>query len=100
MARASSTGISGEDEVIVTPERRLVLTGFGLTQLVFHPQTATPPEQLAGELCTPQGDLYAVGSLLRRLAFAGAICGAGAAGAAAVWAPGTLCSRCSPGRRP
>lgn len=67
----------GEDEVIITPERRLVLTGFGLTQLVFHPQTATPPEQLAGELCTPQGDLYAVGSLLRRLAFAGAICGGG-----------------------
>lgn len=65
----------GEDEVIVTPEGRLVLAGFGLTQLVFHPQTATPPEQLAGDPCTPQGDLYAVGSLLRRLAFAGAICG-------------------------
>jgi serine/threonine protein kinase len=63
----------GEDEVVVTPEGQLVLTGFGLTQLVFHPQTATPPEQLAGDPCTPQGDLYAVGSLLRRLAFAGAI---------------------------
>ncbi len=63
----------GEDEVVVTPEGRLVLTGFGLTQLVFHPQTATPPEQLAGDPCTPQGDLYAVGSLLRRLAFTGAI---------------------------
>lgn len=70
----------GEDEVIVTPEGRLVLAGFGLTQLVFHPQTATPPEQLAGDPCTPQGDLYAVGSLLRRLAFAGAIHGGGSHG--------------------
>jgi serine/threonine protein kinase len=78
LAEAHAQGVLhrhlGEDEVIVTPERRLVLTGFGLTQLVCHPQTAVPPEQLAGEPCTPQGDLYAVGSLLRRLAFAGAIC--------------------------
>jgi serine/threonine protein kinase len=64
-----------EDEVIVTPQGRLVLTGFGLTQLAFHPPAAAPPEQLAGELYTPQGDLYAVGCLLRRLAFAGGVCG-------------------------
>lgn len=62
-----------EGEVIVTPQGDLVLTGFGLTQLVFDPQAAAPPEQLAGELCTPQSDLYAVGSLLRRLAFTGAV---------------------------
>lgn len=78
LAEAHAQGVLhrhlGEDEVIVTPQERLVLTGFGLTQLLFHPQTAAPPEQLAGELCTPQGDLYAVGSLLRRLAFASAIC--------------------------
>ena len=77
LAEAHAQGVLhrhlGEDEVIVTPKGRLVLTGFGLTQLVFHPQTAAPPEQLAGEMCTPQSDLYAVGSLLRRLAFAGAI---------------------------
>ena len=79
LAEAHAQGVLhrhlGEDEVIVTPEGRLVLTGFGLTQLVFHPQTAAPPEQLAGEMCTPQSDLYAVGALLRRLAFAGAIHG-------------------------
>lgn len=64
-----------EDEVIITEQGRLVLTGFGLTQLVFPPQAAAPPEQLAGELYTPQSDLYAVGCLLRRLAFAGSVHG-------------------------
>ena len=60
----------GEDSVLVTPDGQVVLTGFGLTQLVFDPLTALAPEQLAGEPLTPQSDLYAVGSLLRRLTFA------------------------------
>ncbi|MFL6200903.1 MAG: serine/threonine protein kinase [Thermoanaerobaculia bacterium] len=60
----------GEDSVLVTPAGRVVLTGFGLTQLVFDPLTALAPEQLAGEPLTAQSDLYAVGSLLRRLTFA------------------------------
>lgn len=60
----------GEDSVLVTPEGQVVLTGFGLTQLVYDPLTALAPEQLAGEPLTPQSDLYAVGSLLRRLTFA------------------------------
>ncbi|HEX3551978.1 MAG TPA: protein kinase [Thermoanaerobaculia bacterium] len=62
-----------EDEVILAPEGHLVLTGFGLTQLVFDPLLTLPPEQLAGELYTVQSDLYAVGSLLRRLTFAGSL---------------------------
>jgi serine/threonine-protein kinase len=68
----------GEDSVLVTEEGQVdgqvdgqvILTGFGLTQLVFDPLTALAPEQLAGEPFTPQSDLYAVGSLLRRLTFA------------------------------
>lgn len=72
----------GEDSVLVTPDRRVVLTGFGLTQLVFEPLTATPPEQLAGEPLTPQSDLYAVGSLLRRLTFASRLKGGGRSGSA------------------
>lgn len=60
----------GEDSVLVTPAGQVVLTGFGLTPLVFDPLTALAPEQLAGEPLTPQSDLYAVGSLLRRLTFA------------------------------
>lgn len=60
----------GEDSVLVTPGGQVVLTGFGLTQLVYDPLTALAPEQLAGEPLTPQSDLYAVGSLLRRLTFA------------------------------
>jgi serine/threonine protein kinase len=63
----------GEEEVVVTAEGRLVLTGFGLTQLALDPPWALPPESLDGEPCTVQSDLYAVGSLLRRLAFAGAL---------------------------
>lgn len=63
----------GEEEVVVTPEGTLMLTGFGLTQLAFDPPWALPPESLDGEPCTVQSDLYAVGSLLRRLAFAGAL---------------------------
>ncbi|HVS00381.1 MAG TPA: hypothetical protein VMW27_27390 [Thermoanaerobaculia bacterium] len=61
-----------EEEVVVSPQGPLVLTGFGLTQLVFDPLVTLPPEQLGGEPFTTRGDLYAVGSLLRRIAFAGA----------------------------
>lgn len=67
----------GEDSVMITPAGQVVLTGFGLTQLVFHPLTALSPEQLAGEPLTPQSDLFAVGSLLRRLTFASRLKSAG-----------------------
>jgi eukaryotic-like serine/threonine-protein kinase len=71
----------GEDSVLLTPEGQVVLTGFGLTQLVFDPLTALSPEQLTGEPLTPQSDLYAVGSLLRRLTFASRLkSGGGVAG--------------------
>src|SRR5215210_332498 len=60
----------GEDSVLATPDGHVILTGFGLTQLVFDPLTALSPEQLNGGPLTPQSDLYAVGSLLRRLTFA------------------------------
>ncbi len=64
----------GEDSVLVTSEGQVdgqvILTGFGLTQLMFDPLTALAPEQLAGEPLAPQSDLYALGSLLRRLTFA------------------------------
>lgn len=62
-----------EDSVIIDPEGDVVLTGFGLTELAFGPAAALPPEQMAGELYTAQSDLYAVGSLLRCLAFAGSL---------------------------
>jgi eukaryotic-like serine/threonine-protein kinase len=71
----------GEDAVLLTPDGQVVLTGFGLTQLVFDPLTAMSPEQLTGEPLTPQSDLYAVGSLLRRLTFASRLkSGGGVAG--------------------
>jgi eukaryotic-like serine/threonine-protein kinase len=85
LAEAHAAGILhrhiAEDEIILAPEGHLVLTGFGLTQLVFDPLLTMPPEQLAGELYTAQGDLYAVGSLLRRLTFAGSLRGNGGLGA-------------------
>jgi serine/threonine protein kinase len=59
-----------EEAVVVGPEGDVVLTGFGLTELAFGPAAVFPPEQMAGELYTAESDLYAVGSLLRRLAFA------------------------------
>ena len=62
-----------EDAVLIGPDGRVVLTGFGLTQLTFGQAAVLPPEQMAGELYTPQSDLYAVGSLLRRLAFASSL---------------------------
>jgi serine/threonine protein kinase len=84
LAEAHAEGVLhrhvGEDSVVITPEGRVVLTGFGLTQLVFDPLTARSPEQLAGEPLTAQSDLFAVGSLLRRLTFASRI-KSGAAGA-------------------
>ncbi|HEX6864982.1 MAG TPA: protein kinase [Thermoanaerobaculia bacterium] len=67
-----------EDEVIVAPEGHLVITGFGLTQLVFDPAVAPPPEAWDGEPCTRRSDLHAVGMLLRRLAFSGALRGGAA----------------------
>ena len=64
-----------EEAVIVGPEGDVVLAGFGLTELAFGPAAVLPPEQMAGELYTAQSDLYAVGSLLRRLAFASSLKG-------------------------
>lgn len=46
-----------EDSVVVLPDGRIVLAGFGRPQL-------------AGDPLTVQSDLHAVGSLLRRLSFA------------------------------
>jgi serine/threonine protein kinase len=71
-----------EDQIVVSPEGELVLTGFGLTQLFFEPLIPFPPEQPVSEPFTPQTDLYAVGLLLRRLAFASVLKGGGGAGAA------------------
>ncbi len=59
-----------EEQIVVTPDGRLVLMGFGLTQIHFDPLAAFPPECSSGEPLTPQSDLHAVGLLLRRLAFA------------------------------
>jgi hypothetical protein len=64
-----------EDQVIVTPESRVVLNGFGLKRLLCDPRVSPPPERLAGGAYTVRSDLYAVGALLRRLAFAGALHG-------------------------
>jgi serine/threonine protein kinase len=77
LAEAHARGVLhrriSEDEVIVTPEGRAVLNGFGSRRMFFVPRVPPPPEQLAGELYTARSDLYAVGALLRRLAFAGAL---------------------------
>jgi len=64
-----------EDDVIVTTEGRLILTGFGARESSFDPRVPPPPEQLAGSAHTARSDLFALGSLLRRLAFAGALRG-------------------------
>ncbi len=64
-----------EDQIVVTPEGRLVLMGFGLTQIHFDPLASFPPERTSGEPLTPLSDLYAVGLLLRRLAFASGLRG-------------------------
>src|SRR6266545_101086 len=70
----------GEDQIVVTPDGRLVLTGFGLTQIHFDSLSVVPPELSTGAPLTPQSDLYAVGMLLRRLAFASALRGGRGAG--------------------
>ena len=79
LAEAHARGVLhrriSEDEVIVTPEGRVVLNSFGPRRMFFVPRVLPPPEQLAGELYTVRSDLYAVGALLRRLAFAGALHG-------------------------
>jgi serine/threonine protein kinase len=70
-----------EDQIVVTPEGRLVLMGFGLTQIHFDPLAVFPPERSLGEPLTPKSDLYAVGLLLRRLAFASGLKGGRGPGA-------------------
>ena len=84
LAEAHAEGIVhrhvGEDQIVVAPDGHLVLTGFGLTQLFFEPLTPCPPEHLSSEPFTPQTDLYAVGMLLLRLAFASGLKGGGASG--------------------
>ncbi len=84
LAEAHGEGIVhrhvSEDQIVVTPERHLVLTGFGLTQLFFEPLTPCPPEHSPSEPFTAQTDLYAVGLLLRRLAFLSGIKGVGVSG--------------------
>jgi serine/threonine protein kinase len=69
-----------EDQIVVAPEGHLILTGFGLTQLFFEPLFPFPPEHLLSEPSTAQCDLYAVGLLLRRLAFASGLKGGAASG--------------------
>lgn len=79
LAEAHAAGIVhrhvSEDQTVVTPEGRLVLMGFGLTQIHFDPLAAFPPERPPGEPLTQQSDLQAVGLLLRRLAFASGLRG-------------------------
>lgn len=79
LAEAHAAGIVhrhvSEDQIVVTPDGRLVLMGFGLTQIHFDPLAAFPPERSPGEPLTPQSDLHAVGLLLRRLAFASGLRG-------------------------
>jgi len=81
LAEAHAEGIVhrhvSEDQIAVTPEGHLVLTGFGLTQLFFEPLTPCPPEHSPSESFTAQTDLYAVGLLLRRLAFLSGLKGGG-----------------------
>ena len=87
LAEAHAAGIVhrhvSEDQIVVTPDGRLVLMGFGLTQIHFDPLAAFPPERSPGEPLTPQSDLYAVGLLLRRLAFASGLRGGARPGSAA-----------------
>lgn len=79
LAEAHAAGIVhrhvSEDQIVVAPDGRLVLMGFGLTQIHFDPLAAFPPERSPGEPLTPHSDLHAVGLLLRRLAFASGLRG-------------------------
>ena len=70
-----------EDQIVLTSDGHLMLMGFGLTQIQFDPLAVFPPERSLGEPLTPQSDLYAVGLLLRRLAFASGLKGGRGAGA-------------------
>jgi serine/threonine protein kinase len=74
LAEAHAEGILhrhvSEDQIVIDLEGRLILMGFGLTQIHFDPLAAFPPERSLGEPLSRQSDLYAVGLLLRRLAFA------------------------------
>jgi serine/threonine protein kinase len=84
LAEAHAEGIMHrhvcEDQILVAPEGHLILTGFGLTQLFFEPLLPLPSEHELTESSTPQSDLYAVGLLLRRLAFASGLKGGTGAG--------------------
>lgn|GEM_PF-2995072 len=84
LAEAHAEGIVhrhvSEDQIVVSPDGHLVLTGFGLTQLSFETLTPSPPEHLLAEPFSPQVDLYAVGMLLRRLAFLSGLKGGGLSG--------------------
>ncbi|HEV8579654.1 MAG TPA: hypothetical protein VGX68_11300 [Thermoanaerobaculia bacterium] len=62
-----------ESDLVMLPEGRLIITRRG--QRTLGPRHPTCSEPLGGGPCTPQDDLCAVGSLLRRLAFAGALRG-------------------------
>lgn len=85
LAMAHAEGIVhrhvSEDQIVITPEGRLFLLGFGLTQIHYDPLAAFPPESSLGEPLTAQSDLYAVGLLLRRLAFASGLKGGRGSGA-------------------
>ena len=74
LAEAHAQGILhrhiGDDQIVVAPDGHLVLTGFGLTSIFFDPLTTFPPKHALDEPCSVSTDLYAVGLLLRRLAFA------------------------------
>ena len=60
----------GDGQIVVAPDGHLILTGFGLTSIFFDPLTTFPPKHALDEPCSVSTDLYAVGLLLRRLAFA------------------------------
>ena len=74
LAEAHAQGILhrhiGDHQIVVAPDGHLVLTGFGLTSIFFDPLTTFPPKHALDEPCSVLTDLYAVGLLLRRLAFA------------------------------
>lgn len=70
-----------EEQIVVTPDGRVILMGFGLTQIHYDPLAAFPSERPVGEPLTPQSDLQAVGLLLRRLAFASGLRGERGVGA-------------------
>lgn len=74
LAEAHAQGILhrhiGDDQIVVAPDGHLVLTGFGLTSIFFDPLTTFPPKHALDEPCSVSTDLFAVGLLLRRLAFA------------------------------